>query len=96
MVYADSLTAVSANNYRFTDHPEVLRYFAKSFSTVEALPCDILLTPHPDFSRTFERLKARDGGNANAFIDKNACRAYAASSRDGLAKRLAQEKAKPN
>jgi metallo-beta-lactamase class B len=93
LVYADSLTAVSSDKYRFRDHPAMLAGFQKSFALLDSLPCDILLTPHPDFSGIFQRLKARDGGKADAFINSNACRAYAASSRAGLEKRLAEEKA---
>ena len=92
MVYADSLTAVSADNYRFTDHPDLLAGFEKSFATLESLPCDILLTPHPGFSDALKRLEAQGGGNPDAFIDANGCKKYAALSRQGLAKRLAQEK----
>ena len=92
IVYADSLTSVSDDGYRFTDHPDLLRGFDKSFATLNALPCDILLTPHPGFSNMFERLKARDGGKPDAFIDTGACRTFATSSQQALAKRLAQEK----
>lgn len=92
MVYADSLTSVSDDGYRFSDHPELLRGFDKSFATLSALPCDILLTPHPGFSNIFGRLKARDGGKPDGFVDANACRALAASSRDDLTKRLARER----
>lgn len=94
MVYADSLTAVSTDNYRYTDHPDLLAGFEKSFATLETMPCDILLTPHPGFSNTLARLEARDkGGKPDAFIDSGACKKLAQSSREGLAKRLAQEKA---
>lgn len=94
IVYADSLTAVSADNYRFTDHPDLLAGFNKSFATLEAIPCDILLTPHPGFSGTLKRLEAREkGSKPDAFINPDACRKYAAASRQGLAKRIAQEKA---
>lgn len=92
IVYADSLTAVSADKYRFTDHPALLHGFDKSFSVLKALPCDILLTPHPGFSDILKRLDARDKGKLDAFIDNKACRRYAESSRAGLAKRLAQER----
>jgi metallo-beta-lactamase class B len=94
IVYADSLTAVSADHYRFTDHPALLAGFEKSFTRLETMPCDILLTPHPGFSNMLERLQARDkGGKPDAFIDSGACRKLAQSSRAGLAKRLAEEKA---
>ena len=93
IVYADSLTAVSADNYRFTSHPDLLAGFEKSFAALETMPCDILLTPHPGFSGTLERLETREkSGKPDAFIDSDACRKYAANSRQGLAKRLAQEK----
>jgi metallo-beta-lactamase class B len=91
MVYADSLTAVSADNYRFSAHPELLRGFYKSFATLEALPCDILLSAHPGFSSTLQKLKARDSGQLDAFVDSQSCRKYAAAARVGLKKRLAQE-----
>jgi len=92
IVYADSLTAVSADNYRFTDHPDLVAGFEKSFTTLETLPCDILLTPHPGFSNILGRLEARDkDGKPDAFIDSGACKKLAQSSREGLAKRLAHE-----
>ena len=94
IVYADSLTAVSADDYRYTDHSDLVAGFEKSFATLETMPCDILLTPHPGFSNILGRLEARDkGGKPDAFIDSGACKKLAQSSREGLAKRLAQEKA---
>lgn len=94
IVYADSLTAVSADKYRFTDHPDVVAGFEKSFATLETIPCDILLTPHPGFSNTLGRLEARDkGGKPDAFIEAGACKKLAEASRQGLAKRIAQEQA---
>ena len=93
IVYADSLTAVSADSYRFTSHPDLVAGFEKSFTALEAIPCDILLTPHPGFSGTLDRLEAREkGGKADAFIDTNACKKLAQDSRQGLAKRIAKEK----
>lgn len=99
MVYADSLTAVSAAGYRFTDHPQVLASFEASFRTLEQLPCDVLITPHPTASGLWARLQQRSlargpednsGGDA-AFIDPEACRRYAAQSRQGLEQRLRSE-----
>jgi metallo-beta-lactamase class B len=93
IVYADSLTAVSAGSYRYSAHPELVRGFYKSFATLEALPCDILLTPYPGFAGTLDKLHAREKGQYDAFIDPASCRKYAATARDGLAKRLTQEEA---
>jgi metallo-beta-lactamase class B len=94
MVYADSLSAVSADNFRFsnnTTYPHVIQDFEKSFATLSALPCDILLTPHPDVSDLWARLARRDKGDPNAFVDPTACRRLADTSRAGLEKRVARE-----
>lgn len=46
VVYADSLTAVSAPGYQFRRHPDLLAGFQRSFAWLRSVPCDILLTPH--------------------------------------------------
>jgi metallo-beta-lactamase class B len=84
IVYADSLTAVSSDEYRYSDHRDLVDGFAHSFDVIEHLPCDILLTPHPAASGLWER----------PLVDPEACKRYAANGRDGLAKRLASESAK--
>jgi len=93
VVYADSLTAISDDVYRYSDetqHPGVAAAFRNSIATVAALPCDILLTPHPDASAMWSRL----GNNADtALIDHDACRRYAANASGKLDARLAQERA---
>jgi metallo-beta-lactamase class B len=97
IAYVDSLTAVSADNFRFssnTTYPEVRQDFEKSFATVSALPCDILLTPHPNASNLWARLEKRDkGGDANALVDPGACKRYAETARVSFQKRLASEAA---
>jgi metallo-beta-lactamase class B len=95
IVYADSLTAISAEGFRFSSnktYPNVIQDFEKSFATVRALPCDILLTPHPGVSDLWERLEKRDkGGDANAFVDSTACRRFADTARTNLEKRVVSE-----
>jgi len=90
-VYADSLSPVSADKYRFTDHPELLEGFQKSYARIEALPCEVLLTPHPSMSRLFERL---DTGkpNTEAIKDESGCKKYVQAARDALNQRLETEK----
>ena len=88
MVYADSLTPVSDEDYRFSD-PDVLATFRRSIATVAALPCDILLTPHPDASDLWHRL----GLNATApLVDAEGCRRYAATAAKNLDARVDKEK----
>ncbi|MGN6057972.1 MAG: subclass B3 metallo-beta-lactamase [Sphingomicrobium sp.] len=85
IVYADSLTPVSAPNYRFSDHPAYLAAYRASIAKVAALDCDILLTPHPSASDMVDRL-------ARAQVeDPNACRVYAAGLTKQLDERLSKE-----
>jgi metallo-beta-lactamase class B len=86
IVYADSLTPVSRDNYRFADHPALVADFRNSIAKVAALDCDILLSPHPAASNMTARLL----GTA-ALSDSNACRNYAASLTRRLGERLAKE-----
>lgn len=50
IAYVDSL---STPGYRLLDnarYPRIVDDYRRSFATVRALPCDLLLTPHPDAS----------------------------------------------
>ncbi len=93
IVYADSLTAVSADGYLFTKHSHALKDFERSFATLAALPCDILVSTHPEVSGLWDRLAKREQGDANALVDATACRRYVDGARDRLAKRVAEETA---
>ena len=73
IVYADSLSPFSRDGYRFSDHPDYLKAYRASIAKVAALPCDILLTPHPSASDMVKRLAL-----GNPLYDPNACKAYAA------------------
>jgi metallo-beta-lactamase class B len=90
LVYADSLTPVSADGFLFSrrkEYPRGSEDFERSYAFLESAPCDILLTPHPEVSSLWDRLeKGKFEGSA-------ACRALAESSREQLRKRLATERA---
>jgi metallo-beta-lactamase class B len=88
IVYADSLTPVSSDKYRFSDHPAYLAAFRASIAKVGALDCDILLTPHPSASHMIDRLAGRA-----PLEDPNACRDYAAGLTKALDERLTKEAA---
>lgn len=87
IVYADSLSAVSADEYRFTDHPEMLRAFRTSIDKVRFLPCDILTTPHPSSSNMIERWREGTYGKPGE------CQRYADALSQRLDARLAKEAA---
>ncbi len=90
MVYADSQSPVSADNFRFTGSLAV-QAFEEGFATLASLSCDILVAPHPEAVQLWERIAAREGGNANALVDREACRRFAAAGRERLKTRLANE-----
>jgi metallo-beta-lactamase class B len=87
--YVDSLTAVSRDGYRFSDHPERVAPFRTTFDRVAQMPCDILVTPHPGSSNLFPRL----AGQA-PLIDKQGCHRLANEMRKRLEARLASEAGK--
>lgn len=86
--YVDSLTAVSADAYRFTDHPERVAPFRATFDRVATMPCDVLVTPHPSFSNLFARLSGTE-----PLVDPSACRTLSEAMRARLDARLAREQA---
>jgi metallo-beta-lactamase class B len=88
IVYADSLTPVSADNYRFGAHPSAVAAFRASIAKVAASPCEILLTPHPSGSGMPERLAL-----GRPLLDAEACKTYAAERTKDLDDRLAKEAA---
>lgn len=95
MVYADSLTALGSAGFRYSDHPQRVKAFRRSIATVAALPCDILLTPHPDASGFWQKVARRASDADSApLVDAGACRAYAASAAEKLDATLAGERAK--
>lgn len=84
VVYADSLSPVSADGYRFSDHPEYLAAYRASIDRVADLTCGLLLTPHPTASNMLNRMKSGSLQGVDQCID------YA----DGLSKRLDERLAK--
>lgn len=48
IAYVDSLYAFSSDKYRYSAHPTFVAAYRKTFERVATLPCDILLTPHPE------------------------------------------------
>jgi metallo-beta-lactamase class B len=90
MVYADSLSPVSADGFLFSRSPQVLDSFQRSYAFLDAAPCDILLTPHPDASHLWQRLDRRQS-DPDALIDPGACRALAQAFRESLRQRMEKE-----
>jgi metallo-beta-lactamase class B len=88
LVYADSLTAVSAEGYRFSDGPAA-NQLIESAGALSELDCDILLSPHPFFFGMQDKLEKIEEGNP--FVNNVACMIYAESALDWLEQRLRSE-----
>lgn len=88
VVYADSLTAVSAEGYRFSDGPAA-NQLIESAGAISELDCDILLSPHPFFFGLQDKLERREEGNP--FVNNVACMIYAETALDWLEQRLHSE-----
>jgi hypothetical protein len=70
--------------------------FRRSIGVVEKLPCDVLLSPHPELFDMEEKLqRGRTTAGVNSFINAGACKAYAAEARRGLERRVAEEMGGP-
>ena len=88
MVYADSLSAVSRDDYKFSAHPDYLAAYRASIAKVAGTRCEILMTPHPSASAMRDRMT----GKAPLF-DPDGCKNYAAKLAKSLDDRLAKEAA---
>lgn len=88
MAYVDSL---SAPGYKLEGHPgapRLLDTYARSFAVVRTLPCDLLLTPHPEQS----------GWNyadpAKPRMQAMSCGAYANAAEAKLPQQAAEQRAR--
>jgi metallo-beta-lactamase class B len=99
MVYVDSLTAVSKDGYRYTDHPGLVDGFRATIRKVSALPCDVLISTHPSATGMDDKVAGRakgglaPGAAGDPFVDAGACKALADLSMKNLDARVAGEAA---
>ncbi|MEW6319829.1 MAG: subclass B3 metallo-beta-lactamase [Acidobacteriota bacterium] len=100
MVYADSVSAVSNDTYRFTGgggHAGIVESFRASIRKLGALPCDIVVSTHPFVAGLDEKLARRaasgvaPGAAGDPMVDPGACRALAARSLAALEDRVRRE-----
>jgi len=94
MVYADSLTAVSAPGFKFTDSPDLVNAFRRSITRMAELPCDIVISTHPSATNLDAKIRKRaelKGSEPDPFVD-HGCKALAEGAMKGLEARIAEEK----
>lgn len=87
IAYADSLSAPGYQLQGNPRYPHLVEDYRRSFATVRALPCDVLLTPHPGASNWDYAAGARAGAKALN------CRAYADAAEQKFDAQLAKETA---
>ncbi|WP_421731444.1 subclass B3 metallo-beta-lactamase [Brevundimonas sp.] len=83
IVFASSINPVAASGYRYSapSSAAIVAGFMATYDRLDALPCDILISPHPD------------NAGAGRYNDKpDACRIYADRSRGLLSNKLASER----
>lgn len=97
VVFGASLTPVAAGHFHFSGgagHGDMTPAFRRTMQDFARLPCDILISAHPDHSGADDKLKRLlEGAAPNPFIDTQACRDYAAKNEAKLDARIAKEKA---
>ena len=83
IVFASSINPVSADGYRYTapSSAPILEGFRATYRLLDGLPCDILISPHPD-----------NAGPGRYSDRPGACRTYVERSRGLLSNRLATER----
>lgn len=94
LVFADSINPISSDGFKFTantSYPMIVKDFERSYAALEAVPCGIIVSVHPDFTDVWEKVK--DGKPRALLGDGGDCKRYVAQSRAKLDKRLATERA---
>ena len=95
VVYGDSLNAVSDDSFKYSGderYPNAAADMRASIAAIDATPCDILISAHPDLSTLWSVIDERGKGDRTRLIDSSSCKRYAAAAKVRLDKRLASEK----
>jgi metallo-beta-lactamase class B len=95
IVYGDSLTAVSDDSFRYSGderYPDAASDMTASIAALAAVPCDILVTAHPEFAGLWSIVDEHGKGDRAQLIDSSACKRYAASARARFDRRLEGER----
>lgn len=92
MVYADSLSPVASDGFRYSDGGEsgAGAQLQRSIDRIARIPCDVLITPHPNASGFMERIATRPA-DPPGIKDDTQCKKYAEAAGTQLSAKLAEE-----
>lgn len=96
VIFGSSLNPIAAKGYRFGDpaNRALNDGFRRTFALLRTLPCDILISAHPDQAGVDDHLRAfRRSPVPNPFIDPASCRTYADKYERLFEARLERERA---
>ena len=96
VVFSSSLNPIAAPGYRYSAAANRPLHdgFRRTLAAFRTMPCDILISAHPDQAGLDEKLAVfRRQPEPNPFIDPEACRAYADKYERLFEQRLARERA---
>jgi metallo-beta-lactamase class B len=86
------------DEYRLLGNPRYARAvedYERSFRTLRALPCDVLLGPHASFFQQDQRRARMADGAPNPFVDPAACGAYLDRSEQAFRAHVEKERSAP-
>jgi metallo-beta-lactamase class B len=75
------------------EYPGIAGDYAKAFTVMKSLPCDVFLAPHGSFFHLAEKARRLAAGETpNPFVDPAGCRAYVAQMETAYEEQLRKEK----
>jgi len=90
VVYADSLTAPGYRLVGNDRYPLIVADFDASADRIASLPCDVLVTPHPQAADVESRRERRSSADA-ALISPGACSRYGKQARIAIDREVARQ-----
>jgi metallo-beta-lactamase class B len=95
IVYADSLSAVSDDAFKYSGderYPTAAADMQASIEALRGLPCDILVTAHPEIAGLWSVFDEHGKGDRARLVDPSACERYAAAAKARFATRVETER----
>ena len=74
------------------DYPQIADDFARTFTVLEKLPCDIFLGAHGNYYGMHDKYPGLEQAKANPFIDPDGYRKYVAENRKAFEETLAAQR----